>query len=125
MTNPRTQYYGYNVTDEWIADYVRRCTGVKLTQAEAENLHPARAMITALQRETGIKTLMFRTACPDDNSPRVYTWDDPPRVPVVSLCSNEDTIFQYRPSLKQVQRMTTMIGSSPRWWLDSWWYDAV
>ena len=122
---PRVQFYGYNVTDEWMSNYVQRCVGDALTQDEATNLHPARATIVALQRETGIKTLMFRTAHPDENSPGAFTWDNPRRMPIIALCSNEDTVYQYRPTTKQVRYVTDLMGSEPQWWLDSWWLDDL
>jgi hypothetical protein len=118
--NPRTLFFGYNVSDEWMSKYLYSRLGTFISNSEVEERHLVEATLLCLVRETGVNTLRFYSALLDHTTVGSYTWDNPLRIPIVAVCSDRDGEFQRRPTQTQMDRLTAILGSEPRWWQDSW-----
>jgi len=115
----RVLYFGFNVTDHFMCEYLRSRLGEFILDYEVAELHLVQATLLCLTRETGIRTLGFHTAQPEHSSSGVMTWDNPPRVPIITICSNRADDFQQRPTQKQMDHITKLLDTDPRWWKDS------
>ncbi|VDB95978.1 unnamed protein product [Peniophora sp. CBMAI 1063] len=120
-TSVRAFYYGYMVTDETMYQYLLPRVGKYIDEDEVGTMHLTHATALCLQRESGIRTpLHFKTALVDDTNRDLPRWENPPRIPIISVTSSYSLEFDKRPTQEQLEKLTALLGSMPRWWLDSW-----
>ena len=116
----RVLFYGYDVGTEWYIEYTNTH---RKELKDFDDLAKISAGIQLLRAHTCIKGLRFESALNDPAAPTgtvTIPGSRPgePRVPVLSIFSNEGPSYKRRPSQEQVARLVQIMGRHPRWWLD-------
>ena len=125
-SSARALYYGYIVTDETMYQYLLPRAGTHIDQDELSTMHITDATVLCLQRESGIRTpLHFKTALVDDTNRDLPRWENPPRIPIITVTSSYSLEFDRRPTQEQMDKLTTLLGTTPRWWLESWFKEET
>jgi hypothetical protein len=115
----RKQYFGYNVSDEWMYSYLNSHLGAEISTEEVMEHHIAEATVLCLSRETKVDNLEFHTAALDATTNGVAIWENPDRIPIITVCSDRDESYENRPSQRQINHLTKILGTMPRWWRNS------
>lgn len=116
----RRHFFGYNVTMEWISQYLTEHGVDTSSWTFVETIFRAPGRLR--------KTLAFGTPLDlqiafDDGTfpPDVRLMDgDPSPLPLILIvCSYESWVRGQRPSKEALDRLTTAVGDRPRWWADT------
>lgn len=106
--------------------YLSPQVGTYIDQDEMGTMHITDATVTCLKSETGIRTpLTFKTAFVDHTNKHLPRWENPPRIPIISVTSSYSLEFDKRPTQEQMDKLTELLGTTPRWWLDSWFKEET
>jgi hypothetical protein len=116
----RVLFYGYGVGTEWYIEYTNKH---RKELKDSDDLTKISAGMHLLRAHTRIKGLEFESALNDPTAPTgtvTMPGSRPgePRVPVLSIFSNEGPSYSRRPSQEQVDRLVKIMGRQPRWWVD-------
>ncbi|KAI9444427.1 hypothetical protein F5148DRAFT_1255124, partial [Russula earlei] len=114
----RVLFYGFDVGTEWYIEYTNTH---RKELKDFDELSKISAGIKLLRAHTGIKGLKLESALNDPAAPTSTTMPGrpgEPRVPVLSIFSNEGPSYRRRPSQEQIDQLVQIMGRQPRWWID-------
>ena len=114
----RVLFYGYDVGPEWYIEYTNTH---RKDLKDYDDLAKISVGKQLLKAHTGIKGLALESALNDSAAPAGVTIPGrpgEPRVPVLSIFSNEASSYRRRPSQEQFDRLVKIMGREPRWWID-------
>ncbi|KAF8875050.1 hypothetical protein BD779DRAFT_1804741 [Infundibulicybe gibba] len=83
---------------DWFIDHLRRKTGLRKLEYEGvvvDGDTPPNAVILESERPHGVKYHM-----------------------ILSICEWDKRSWRKRPTLEQVEMISKIMGSQPRWWID-------
>ncbi|OAX35537.1 hypothetical protein K503DRAFT_785003 [Rhizopogon vinicolor AM-OR11-026] len=126
--HPHRQYYGYAVSLDWLIEFVEKRWRVALPAPDARNYRiiARRRAFEFIGRRTGIDLdwqICFNPkgdSVPPEWFASMYGEIDDPKdmeiVTMITVCSDEDCDFEWRPSQDRVDSMTNLIERVPHWW---------
>jgi hypothetical protein len=106
---------------DWVANYARN----EFKEAVQGKNILSLMMTTrnSLIRRTGIKTIAYECGILDDDAPTEAAAVSEDRLGrkqtfLLSICSNESRQWRRRPSQEQLDKIISIVGREPRWWVD-------
>ena len=115
LTNPVPQYFGFAVTEEFLAD-MARAEFPRRVKAGADGVELTRLGLRLLCARSGTRDLFLAAGRHDGK------YSPPPFigpggiVPLVAVCSTSISSYRRRPSQAQIDRVAKIAGVQPRWW---------
>ncbi|KAI0059551.1 hypothetical protein BV25DRAFT_1051532 [Artomyces pyxidatus] len=116
-----TSFYGYAVTDEWLLDYAIRHEHLRQHQPGVPLRSTYASLMSfgmdLLRRRTGISTLTWEWARPQDGMPSDAVVGEDDEVVVLSVVSAEMRLTDRRPTRAQIDKLQAIMGNKkPMWW---------
>ncbi|KAI0039362.1 hypothetical protein FA95DRAFT_1567225 [Auriscalpium vulgare] len=105
-TNPRVQFYGYEVSEEWLIAYGRKAVRPE-SAADMNDFSFIATAMKRMKRWTRISTLSLQFIVREDGE----------ESQMISICSEEE--HHLRPIQAQVDALTEVVGKQPRWYTDA------
>ncbi|KAF8875046.1 hypothetical protein BD779DRAFT_226572 [Infundibulicybe gibba] len=120
-------FYGFYCDEQWLVEYTHHNSTSILDESMSTSMKELASMrwfINLLRRKTGLRTLEYEGVVVDGDTPpnAVILESERPRGPkyhmILSICGWDKRSWRRRPTLEQVETVSKIMGSQPRWWID-------
>ncbi|KAF8875047.1 hypothetical protein BD779DRAFT_1476251 [Infundibulicybe gibba] len=118
-------FYGFYCDEQWLVEYRRRNFTLDESKSTSmKTLASMRWFINHLRHKTGLHKLEYHGVVVDGDTPpnAVILESERPRGlkyhMIISICEWDKRSWRKRPTLEQVEAISKIVGSQPRWWID-------